>query len=292
MPNLLVTGASGFLGWNLCQLAAADWQVYGIGRSRTIAHPYVTAIQADLTDFSQLRALFQQIQPDAVMHLAAQSAANICQQQPEQAYAINVTAAGNMAGLCADFQVPCVFTSTDLVFDGRNPPYRETDPVSPINHYGEQKALAEQLMLERYPLTAICRMPLLFGAAPPTASSFLQPFLQTLRAEQELKLFVDEFRTPVSGTIAVQGLLLALQQDVQGILHLGGKDRLSRYEFGQLMVEILELPTTGLRACRQQDVNLAAPRPADVSLDSSKAFGLGYAPPSLRSQLATLKGLV
>lgn len=292
MPNLLITGASGFLGWNLCQIAAADWQIYGIGRSRTIDLPHVTAIQTDLTDFAQLRTLFQQIKPDAVIHLAAQSTTQFCQQYPEQAYAINVTASENIAGLCADYHLPCVFTSTDLVFDGLNPPYRESDPVSPLNRYGEQKVLAEQRMLERYPLTAVCRMPLLFGAAPATASSFLQPFLQTFRAEQALKLFVDEFRTPVSGTIAAQGLLLALQQQVQGILHLGGRERISRYEFGQLMVEVLELPTTGLQACRQQDVTMAAPRPADVTLDSTKAFELGYAPPSLRSQLAALKGLV
>lgn len=289
--KLLITGASGFLGWNLCQLASADWEVYGTSFSHRSEIPGATILKTDLRDFQQLKDVFQQLQPAGVIHLAAQSSPNVCQNQPEESYLLNVTIACNIAGLCADYGIPCVFTSTDLVFDGLNPPYQETDPVSPTSRYGEQKAIAEAEMLACYPATAVCRMPLMFGAVPSNASSFLQPFIQKLRAEEELKLFVDEFRTPVSATAAAQGLLLAFQT-VQGRIHLGGRERISRYEFGRLMVDVLELPATGLKASRQQDVKMAAPRPPDVSLDSSKAFELGYAPRSLRDELAALKGVV
>ncbi|NJP09387.1 MAG: NAD(P)-dependent oxidoreductase [Leptolyngbyaceae cyanobacterium RU_5_1] len=291
MMKLLITGASGFLGWNLCQLASADWEVYGTSFSHRSEIPGATILKTDLRDFQQLKDVFQQLQPAGVIHLAAQSSPNVCQNQPEESYLLNVTIACNIAGLCADYGIPCVFTSTDLVFDGLNPPYQETDPVSPTSRYGEQKAIAEAEMLACYPATAVCRMPLMFGAVPSNASSFLQPFIQKLRAEEELKLFVDEFRTPVSATAAAQGLLLAFQT-VQGRIHLGGRERISRYEFGRLMVDVLELPATGLKASRQQDVKMAAPRPPDVSLDSSKAFELGYAPRSLRDELAALKGVV
>jgi dTDP-4-dehydrorhamnose reductase len=102
----------------------------------------------------------------------------------------------------------------------------------------------------------------MFGATPPHASSFLQPFIQSLRERRELKLFVDEIRTPVSGATAAQGLLLALQ-NVQGIIHLGGRERISRYDFGHLMVEVFDLPPEGIAAARQRDVIMAAPRPPD-----------------------------
>jgi dTDP-4-dehydrorhamnose reductase len=121
----------------------------------------------------------------------------------------------------------------------------------------------------------------------PTAKSFIQPFIQTLKEKKELSLFIDEFRTPVSGTTAAKGLLLALEK-VNGIIHLGGKERISRYDFGQLLVEIFQLPAVGLKSCRQQDVKMAAPRPSDVSLDSSKAFALGYQPLSVREELQQL----
>jgi len=291
MKKLLVTGASGFLGWNLCQIAQSEWDVSGTYCSHPIELSGVSLIKVDLTNFEAMKHLFQEIQPDAIIHTAAQSNPNFCQSNPELSHLINVTAACNLAGLCADASIPCVFTSTDLVFNGLNPPYQETDSVCPVNLYGEQKVLAELGMLARYPRTAVCRMPLMFGMAPPTATSFMQPFIQILREGKDLSLFIDEFRTPVSGKTAAQGLLLALEK-FQGCIHLGGKERISRYDFGRLLVEVLQLPATGLKACRQQDVKMAAPRPPDVSLDSSKAFSLGYNPLSLREELQALNGQV
>ena len=291
MKKLLVTGASGFLGWNLCQLAKEAWDVYGTYFSKTVEIPDVTLVKADLRDFQEIKRLFNEIGPAAVIHTAAQSSPNFCQTYPEESHLINVTASCNIAGLSADYGIPCVFTSTDLVFDGLNAPYLETDPVCPVSVYGEQKVMAEQGMRSRYPKVALCRMPLMFGVAPPTATSFIQPFIKILREGKELNLFSDEFRTPVSGVTAAKGLLLALEK-VEGLLHLGGKERVPRYDFGRLMVDVLQLPQENLKACKQKDVPMAASRPPDVSLNSSKAFALGYEPLSLREELEALRGKI
>lgn len=288
MKKLLVTGASGFLGWNLCQLAKQDWKVYGTYLAHKVDIPGVILLRVELVNFLALKTLFDQINPTAVIHTAAQSKPNFCQEHPDLSHAINVTASLNIARLCGDRNIPCVFTSTDLVFDGLNPPYQETDPVSPISYYGEQKVLAEQGMLAEYPKTAICRMPLMFGVASPVASSFLQPFLKTLQEGKKLSLFVDEFRTPVSTVTASKGLLLALEK-VEGILHLGGKERISRYQFGCLIAEIWQFPQEKIETCYQKDVPMSAPRSPDVSLDSTKAFAIGYQPRSLREELTSLK---
>jgi dTDP-4-dehydrorhamnose reductase len=288
MKKLLITGVSGFLGWHIGQLAKQEWEVYGTYFSQSIEIPDITTIKVNLANFQELQQIFADIQPAGVIHTAALSQPNFCQTHPEESYAINVTTSGNIAGICADYSISCAFTSTDLVFDGLNAPYRETDSVCPVNVYGEQKVMAEESMLKRYPMTAVCRMPLMFGMATPTATSFIQPFIKTLQEGKELNLFTDEFRTPVSGKTAAKGLLLALKK-VNGIIHLGGKERISRYDFGRLMVEVLQLPNSGLKACRQQDVKMAAPRPGDVSLDSSKAFALGYQPLSLWEELGNME---
>lgn len=287
MKKLLITGASGFLGWHICQIAKPKWEVYGTYFSHSLEIPGVKMVKVNLTAFQELKDIFNEINPAAVIHTAAQSQPNFCQTHPQESYTINVTASCNIAGLCADYGIPCAFTSTDLVFNGLNSHYKETDSVCPVSIYGEQKVKAEAGMLERYPNTAVCRMPLMFGIATPTARSFIQPFIETLLAGKELNLFIDEFRTPASGTTAAKGLLLALEK-VQGLIHLGGKERISRYDFGKLLVDIFQISDDKLQGCRQQDVKMAAPRPADVSLDSSKAFALGYEPLCLKEELAAL----
>jgi dTDP-4-dehydrorhamnose reductase len=284
--KLLITGASGFLGWHLCKAAQSNWQVYGAVHRNALDCRGITVVPIDLTEQDALKDLMQNLRPDAVIHAAALSRPNDCQSNPDESFTINVQASSNLADLCGALEIPCVFTSTDQVFDGLNPPYNETAPVSPINLYGEHKVMAEEGMKIRNPKTIICRMPLMFGVAP-HAPSFLQSFARTLQAGQTLKLFADEFRTPVSGEAAAQGILLALKHE-PSCLHLGGTERISRYDFGKVLARVLAYPEALLEACQRADVPMAAPRPMDVSLDSSLAFQWGYSPHTVEEALQQL----
>ena len=175
-----------------------------------------------------------------------------------------------------------------MVFDGTRAPYNEEASVSPVSVYGEQKVEAEEKILGLYPESAICRMPLMFGRGGTRNGSFMQWMLGEMRAGKDLRLFADEFRTPASGETAAKGLLLAAEK-AHGFLHLGGRDRVSRFEFGQHLQEIFALPQAQLIRGKQSDAEMAAPRPADVALDSRKAFDLGYDPLSLEDELKKLK---
>jgi dTDP-4-dehydrorhamnose reductase len=288
MKTLLITGVSGFLGWHIYQKTRSSWSSFGTYFSKNVNSNDQNLIKINLTDLAAVKELFQQIKPDAVIHTAAQSKPNLCQEFPQESWAVNVTASLEIARLCNQYQIPLVFTSTDLVFDGKNAPYSENDPVSPVSIYGEQKIAAEKGILAIYPRAAICRMPLMFGSPSPTANSFLQPFLKTLREGKELSLFTDEYRTPIGANSAVSGLLLALEK-IQGIIHLGGKERVSRYQFGLLMSEIFNISPDQIKPCLQADVPMSAPRPPDVSLDSSLAFSLGYQPLNIKTELEVIR---
>jgi len=111
---------------------------------------------------------------------------NFCQINRSDSYKINTEAALNISGLCSDLESLCLFTSSDLVFNGLSPPYKEEDDPSPVNVYGEQKVMAEIGMKNRYPATIICRMPLMFGASGPTAKSFNELLLLYFKIVESL----------------------------------------------------------------------------------------------------------
>lgn len=290
MKRLLITGASGFLGWNLSRLARRDWAVHGTVHAHAIDIAGVRIHRVDLTSLPAVTECFRVIRPEAVIHAAAVANPNTCQLHPAESARVNVDASLHIAALCREAGIPCLFTSTDLVYNGSHPPYREDDPTSPVCVYGAQKVLAEEGMARACPDVTICRMPLMFGDPGPASSSFIQPMLRTLREGGTLRLFTDEFRTPVSGTDAALGLLLVLRRGVSGVIHLGGRERVSRHAFGLLLAEAFGIRQARLAPCLRQDVPMPAPRPKDVSLDSSKAFALGFDPAPLASSLAELAG--
>ncbi|NJL44632.1 MAG: SDR family oxidoreductase [Leptolyngbyaceae cyanobacterium SM2_3_12] len=289
VSRLLVTGASGFLGWHLCRLAQNRWQVQGTYQQHPVALSGVTLHSIDLTQTWAVQDWLQALAPDAVIHAAALSQPNRCEQQPDLSYAVNVEATRTLAQFCGDRQIPFVFTSTDQVFDGEAAPYDETDVPRPIHTYGRHKAEAERIVQAVHPQAVICRLPLLYGPPTPTAACFLQGFIRTLEAGQPLRLFTDEFRTPVYVEDAAQGLLLALAQG-SGLLHLGGRERLNRYEFGLLMADCWGLNKSLMMPSQRAEVAMAAARPADVSSDSRRAYGLGYQPRDVASGLMATRG--
>lgn len=308
-PTLLITGATGFLGQHLIAAARQRWRVAGTFHRtrREDAERLLAGIDSgriDLTDFRDVREMLDAVRPKAVIHTAALADPNYCEQHPDESLRVNLQATVNLAGLCGDRNIPFIFTSTDLVFDGAHAPYAEDGPIAPLNLYGEHKALAEQAALDRYDEAAICRMPLLFGYSANGRVPFFQQMVGEFRDGRPMTLFADELRTPVSGGVAAAGLLLVAgsgMEDesvnpkeiewVRGLLHLGGRQSISRYEMGRQTLEILDLPTALAEPISFRDVPAIAARAADVSLDSSKAYALGFDPPPVRQQIERLLGL-
>lgn len=305
-PTLLITGATGFLGQYLIAAARKRWRLAGTFHRtrREDAERLLAGIDSgriDLTDFRDVRDMLDAVRPKAVIHTAALADPTYCEQHPDESLRVNLQATLNLAGLCGDRRIPFVFTSTDLVFDGTRAPYAEDGPVSPLNLYGEHKALAEQAVLDRYDEAAICRMPLMFGLAINGRVPFFQRMAGEFQAGQPMTLFADELRTPVSGPVAAAGLLLVAGsgmedetvnpkeiERVRGLLHLGGRESISRYEMGLQILDILGLPASLAEPISFRDVPAVAARAANVSLDSSRAYELGFDPPTVRQQMERL----
>jgi dTDP-4-dehydrorhamnose reductase len=277
MKRLLVTGAAGFLGWHVCRLAAVSWETFGILKKPGPPAPGCEAVALDLIDTDRLTALFFDLAPDAVVHTAAVTDPNACEAHPPGTEPINVGVSRLLATCCARNNIPFVFTSTDLVFDGTSAPYAETAPPSPVNVYGSQKARAEAAVQKAWPGALICRLPLLLGWSGSHHQAFDRAIRRALKTKRRLLLFTDEFRTPADAASVAAGILRMLGR-TSGILHLGGRERISRFEMGRRMAAVLKMNPDCLAPVRQRDIPMAARRPPDVSLVSDRACALGYDP--------------
>lgn len=289
MKRIVVTGASGFLGWNTVRVLVEEgYETVGVFCRHRVEIDGAVAVGCDLADAASVEELLARSRPDVVIHCAARADTGWCRRFPEESHRVNVGATALLAAACVRHHCRMLFVSTDLVFDGARGSYREDDRVNPLCVYGHQKALAESAVREAGPEHGICRLPLMFGDGGPAGSSFLQPLLARLAAGERLPLFVDEYRTPVCARTAAGGLLLAAQTGCP-LLHLGGRERISRYELGCRIARIWGYSEESLAPVRQRDVPLCGPRPPDTSLVSEQAFSLGYRPGSVEEQLTCLK---
>lgn len=286
-PLLLVTGASGFLAPRVAAVAGSVWRRRGVVGERPAVGAWDETERVDLSRPEGADALFAPPRPpDAVIHLAAVSSPAACDADPSRARAVNVEASRRIARRCADAGVPLVAASTDLVFDGCDPPYREEASPRPLQLYGRTKRDAEEAILAAHPAAVVVRLPLLVGVGPRT---FFARMIEALEHGEPLPLFTDEVRTPLAGLDAARGLLFALslarEERHRGLLHLAGPRRLSRWALGELLGELRGVGSLPFRPARRADAGSEAERPADVSLDASRAGRLGFRPRPLADQL-------
>jgi dTDP-4-dehydrorhamnose reductase len=286
MKKILVTGISGFLGWHIAEHLQNDFKLLGIYNKTKPELKNIELEQLNLTDNRSGTSFLNQHQPDAILHLAANSNPNDCEQNPSS-QVINVDVTVNLAKYSAAQNIPFIFTSTDLVFDGENAPYSPTDTPNPIMVYGKQKLEAEQKVLKVNPKAIVTRMPLMYGL-PKNGLGFMNAWLRNLQAGRNIYCFTDEYRTATFGGDAAQGIFALLKNKASGIFHLGGGERMSRFEFATQMATHFGLDKNLIIPSLQKDVNMPAKRPADVSLDSNKAFTFGFLPKKMTDNLEIL----
>lgn len=284
--RVLVTGAGGLLGGRLvAELHARGLEVIAAWRG-TPPPAGPRAVRLELTDRTALERLLDAERPAAVVHAAAMAQAHLCQAGPEAAAEVNARLPGTVAALCRERRLRLVALSTDLVFAGDRSGVRETDPPGPRNVYGRTKRAGEEAVLAAYPEAAVARIALVTGRGHGPRGTSSESVAWALAAGRPVSLFTDEYRTPVDAWSVASAVAGLLERGGSGLFHLGGPERLSRFELGRRTARALGLGEAGLVAALQADYPGPEPRAADVALDSSRARReLGWQPRPLDEAL-------
>ena len=226
---------------------------------------------------------FRRQNPQLVIHCAALSRSPDCEANPTLARRINVEVTALLAKLAAE--IPFVFLSTDLVFDGRAGHYEESAAANPLGVYAETKVAAEQIVLAN-PNHTIVRTSLNGGASPTGDRGFNEQMRRAWRAGQTLRLFTDEFRSPISAEVTAHAIWELVALNRAGLYHVAGSERLSRWQIGQLLAARWPVLNPKIEPGSLKEY-AGAPRAPDTSLNCAKAQKLlSFSLPGLTEWLA------
>jgi dTDP-4-dehydrorhamnose reductase len=267
--RMLITGAGGLLGAYLLRELVTRDAIVAWGGPRGGERFGVPLRAIDLTDTDAVSDAFRTARPDVVLHAAALARVADCWRELKTAWNINVAGTATLARLSADVGARLVFVSTDLVFDGERAPYREDDSPCPVSVYGQTKRSAEESVLTAQ-RSAVVRIGLLYGPSLHGRPSFYDEQATALRSGRPVTLFRDEWRTPLHLTTAARALIAVTMSDFNGLLHIGGPERLSRLEMGWRLAAFLGADPSSIVATDRATAPASEPRPRDVSLDSSR----------------------
>ena len=268
--HVVVTGAGGMLGTDVvAALSRAGHRVTGMTRA-----------QADITDRDAVFRFFDAHRPDFVVHTAAMTAVDACEDAAETAMAVNGRAAGFVAAASAKHNAPILHISTDYVFDGKkDSPYIEDDPINPLGIYGKSKAMGEVEVAAANSNHLILRTAWLYGK---NGKNFVRTILGLAAQKNELSVVADQIGSPtytahLAGAIAqvVEHCFLE-EKPLYGIYHISNSGQCSWFDFAKSILGISGHGHVRVKPITSTDVvrlfNYKATRPAFSVLDNSKLY--------------------
>jgi dTDP-4-dehydrorhamnose reductase len=249
--------------------------------------PFFRYYEADLLDEIATYAIFQQEKPNVVVHCAALSKPDECEQNRELSEQINVKATAMITLYAEEYSNHLIFLSTGFVFDGIKGNYSEEDNCNPVSWYGFTKVQAESIVETCEIPYAIIRTCLVYGQPlNGIRNNILSWVVENLQKEQIIKVVNDQWRTPTYVTDIVNGIVQVIEKKATGIFHLSGNEMMTPYDMALATAQQFNLNPQLLEKADAGSFKEPARRPHKTGFIISKAQQqLGYHPISFQEGL-------
>lgn len=287
MKKILITGGSGLLGQYLNLAISRKFNLHTIfnnnpGNCKDFAHSVV-----DIVNEIELQKLFEDFQPDIIIHSAAiTNPVPKANQSAKEYFDTNVTATKNIARLCSQYKSKMIYISTDLVYAGyRGSFLKEDAKLIPATLYAETKLVGETKVKELTDNYLILRTALLYGFGLNHSRCHFQTMYDDLKNGKPTKVFTDQYRTPISLIDAANLISELTSIDLKGdTINLGGTERVSRYEMGEILCSVTGFDKNLLQKITMDDIP-NFPKVEDVSLNTEKLQLLGLKSRSIEENI-------
>lgn len=270
-------GASGLLGWTINQgLKLRGFQTIPYRLHDDKNSVFESFRFLDLDDGSKVTRELLDLWPDAIINCAAISSPDVVNQDPKAARRINVSSAQKLAEISTHLGARFIHISSDMVFGGRDEPYRSTDTPCPLNEYGNQKLESEKKVLfAADENVVVLRLTLMNGNSPRANRSPHERIFESIQKGMPLTLFDDEYRQPCSADNAASVVVELLERpNLNGLFHWAGNDVLTRFELGLRILERFGLSTNLIKRGSLKDSFIeAGKRPSRLTFELSPLLG-------------------
>jgi dTDP-4-dehydrorhamnose reductase len=289
---IVVTGVSGLLGASFAHSAQTrGWDVLGLYGRHPIKVPGTRCVQVDLTEGDSARRLLEGHRAEWIVHCAAATDVDWCQEHPRDARFINAEVSGSLAAIARESGAGFVYVSTDSVFDGRAGRYPEDALPAPLNEYARSKLAGETAVRRELAQTLVVRTNFYGWSAQPRMS-LAEWVLSRLETGQRVPGFSDVVFTPMLTNDLSSVILDMMSLRLQGTYHVAGSELCSKYEFAIRLADVFSLDRRLVDATSVGGSSLRAPRPRDTSLNTGKVSrALGKTMPDLSSGMKRLRML-
>ncbi|MCE2757590.1 MAG: SDR family oxidoreductase [Bacteroidota bacterium] len=246
--RILLTGSNGMVGSNLSkELMRTNHTTLATGRQSCrlpaeYFHDNFNYRSLDITDKEEVLETVTAFKPDIIIHAAAMTQVDECEQQKMICYRTNVDATDYLILAAEEVNARFCYLSTDFVFSGNNGPYKENDETGAVNFYGMTKELAEQHIIESKLSWTILRTILLYGRADHlNRSNFIYWVKNNLEENKPIKVVADQIRTPTFIPDLTKAIIDTSEKGSQGVYHISGSEVLSPYEMSLIIAKKLGL---------------------------------------------------
>lgn len=270
--RIVITGANGFIACKIAEkLHNKDYLLYGTSQS-SLSNPFIENkhfLSVDLVhNYQKLEDWLYEIQPDHIVHTAAFTAVDGCEENKEDCVELNVEVTQRLGEYCSKTNTPILHLSTDFVFEGKKGKvYTEDSAVHPQNMYGQSKALSEVALISSSCMFSILRVVLVHGYAEGSKkSNFLLWVKNSLEQKKEIKVVEDHYRKPTWIDDIATAAETLIENPKKGIFHITGQDLLSVYEFAQKIADFWSLDKKLILPIRAEDIGQDKNRPQSTDL--------------------------
>ncbi|MEN4007126.1 MAG: dTDP-4-dehydrorhamnose reductase [Methanobacteriaceae archaeon] len=265
---IFVTGGSGLLGSKFNKDSFEEYDKYDIIKTFN-RNPENNCISLDITDHSDVLAKIESSNPDLVIHSAALTNVDYCEDHQNEAYEINVKGTENIVKACEKIDCKLIYVSTDFVFDGKKGMYDEDEKTNPLGYYALTKLQGEKLVQNSNLNYAISRVSVLYGWH--RRLNFVTWVINELKLENEINVVTDQYNSPTFADNAAEAMIKIFEKDRKGTYHIAGDERISRFDFAKNIAEVFDLDKNLINPVKSSEFVQKAKRPKDSSLSIEKA---------------------